>query len=129
MLEYAFACFETKVQPVECTVMLLQDIHYPQRLQVVFESPVLPHAIVQCVLTGVAKRRVPQVMCQGDGLDQIFIQPQVTRNRAAYLRHLQTMCQPRPEQVTFMIDENLGFILEPSECRRMNDSVAVSLKG
>ena len=38
------------------------------------------------------------------------------------------MRQPRPKQVAFVIDEDLRFVLEAPERRRMNDPVAVPLE-
>src|SRR4051794_15366642 len=39
------------------------------------------------------------------------------------------MGQPCPIIITFVIDENLRFILQPSESRRMHNPVSVTLEG
>ena len=54
--------------------MLLQYVHYTQRLKIVFEAAIFPHAIVQCILARMAKWRMTQVMGEGNSFDQIFIQ-------------------------------------------------------
>src|SRR5438067_11482731 len=38
------------------------------------------------------------------------------------------MCQPGAEQVALVVEEDLGFIFEPAERRRVDDAVAVALE-
>ena len=38
------------------------------------------------------------------------------------------LVEARAEKVALMVDEHLGFVLEPPESRRMNDAVTVALK-
>ena len=37
------------------------------------------------------------------------------------------MCQPGAEQVAFMVDENLGLVLQATESRRVYDAIAITL--
>ena len=83
VLEDALARLEAEVQPVEVGVALLQRVDHAQALQVVLEAAVLAHAVVQRVLPGMAERRVAQVVRQRDGLDQVFVQPQLPRHERA----------------------------------------------
>ena len=128
MLEYAFAGFESQIQAVERGIALLQHVDHAQRLQIVLEAAVRFHAGVQRILPGVAERRVAEVMRQRDGFDQVFVEPQVARDRAADLRNLEAVRKPRAKQVAFVIDEYLGLVFEPAERGGMNDAVAVALK-
>ena len=41
---------------------------------------------------------------------------------------LDGMCQPRAEQVAFMVDEDLGLVFEPAKGGGMNDAVAITLE-
>ena len=70
-----------------------------------------------------------QVVTQHNGLDQIFIAAQGTRNRASNLGHLQRVGEPRAIIIAFVIDKNLRFIFETSESGCMQDTVSVTLKG
>ncbi len=75
-----------------------------------------------------AEGRVAQVVRQRDGFDQVLVQAQVAGDGARNLRHFQAMGEPGAEQVTFMVDEDLGLVLEPPEGRAMDDAVAVALE-
>ena len=83
---------------------------------------------MQCILPGVAKGRVPQVVCEGYGLYKVFIQTQWPRNGAGQLRHFQRMREPRAKQVALMVKEHLGLVNQSPECRRVDNTVAVALK-
>jgi hypothetical protein len=93
-----------------------------------FKAAILTHAIVQSVLPRMAKWRMAQIMGEGNRFDQILVQLQVTGNGAPDLRYFEAMRQARAKQVAFVIDENLGFIFEPTESCRMDDPVAVALE-
>ena len=75
-----------------------------------------------------AKRRVTEVVRQGDGFDQVFIQVQSAGNGAGQLRHFQRMRQPGAKQITFVVQENLGFVDQAPKCRAVYDAVAVACK-
>lgn len=128
MFEYAFPCFMAKIQTVECCIAFFQHVDHPQRLQIVFKATMLLHTIIQGILTGMSERCMAQIVRQGDGFDQIFIEPQISCYRTSDLRHFQAVRKARAEQVSFMIDEYLGFILQSPESRRMNDAIAIALK-
>ena len=89
MLEDALACFEAQIEAVKVGVARLQAVDHPQALQVVLKAAVFGHAIVQCVLTRVAKRGVAQVVRQRNRLHQVLVQPQSPRQGSRQLRHLQ----------------------------------------
>ncbi len=82
MLKYALACFKTQIQPIKGAVTLLQHIHHPQGLQIMFKAAILLHAIVQRVLPRMAKWRMAQIMGEGNRFDQIFVQLQIAGDRA-----------------------------------------------
>ena len=115
MLQDALARLEHQVQAVEGAVALFQRVDHAQALQVVLEAAVVLHAVVQRVLAGVAERRVAEVVRQRDRFDQVFVQPQRARDRAADLRHLEGMRQPRAEQVALVVQEHLGLVYQAAE--------------
>ena len=73
------------------------------------------HAGVERVLAGVAEGRVAEVVRQRDRLDQVFVQPQRARDRAAELRHLERMRQPGAEQVALVVQEDLRLVDQAAE--------------
>jgi hypothetical protein len=81
------------------------------------------HAGVQRILAGVAERRVPKVMSEGNALGQVFVQSQCPGNRAGDLGNLDGMGQPGAEQVAFVIDEYLCLVLQTAEGRGVDDAV------
>jgi hypothetical protein len=69
-----------------------------------------------------------QVMREGDGLDQIFVQVQRPGNRTPQLRYLQRVRESRAKQVAFVVQKNLRFVNQPPKRRAVHDAVAVALK-
>ena len=92
------------------------------------KAAVSPHAIVQGVLPGVAKRRMAQVMGQGNRFHQVFVQTQGARHGAAQLRHLQRMGHAGAEQVALVVQKHLGFVDQPAKSTGMDDAVPVALE-
>ncbi len=86
------------------------------------------HAGVEFVLTGMAERRMPQVVRQRDGFGQVFGQPQAARQRARDLGDFQAVGQAGAEQVAFMVHEDLGFVFQAPERAGMDDAIAVALE-
>ena len=128
MFENAFARLKRQVQAVKGRVPLFKRIHHAQALQVVLKAAMFGHTFVKRILARVPKGRVPQVMGQRNGLNQIFVQPQRARHGATQLRHLQRVCEPRAKQVAFMVQKNLRFVHQPPKRGGVDDAVAVALK-
>src|SRR5690349_16295519 len=128
MLEDAFARLEAQVKAVERTVMLFEIVDDGETLQVVLEAAVVSHAFVERILPGMAERRVSEIVCQRNRLDEIFVHAQIARDRTRDLRDFETMREPCAKQIALVIHEDLGLVLEPSESGRMNDAVAIPLK-
>src|SRR5687767_4201803 len=93
MLEDAFACFEAEVQAVEIRITLFKQVDHAQALQVVLETTMRLHTVVQSVLPRVAESGVAQVVGQSDRLDQVFVDGQGAGNGPGELRHLERMRQ------------------------------------
>src|SRR5690606_6089794 len=89
----------------------------------------LAHAGIEHVLACVPERSMAQVMRQRDGLGEVFMQTQVAGQRTGNLRDLYAVCQPCAEQITFVIDENLGFVLKQPEGIAMDDTITIALEG
>ena len=70
---------------------VFQPVHHPQALLVVAEP--CGERLVQRPLPCVAKGGVPQVVSQGDGLGQVFVEPQAPGDGAGDLGDLQRVGQ------------------------------------
>ena len=68
-----------------------------------------------------------KIMTKGNGLRQVFIEPQRPGDRPGCLRHLQCMRESRPVMISLRKKKNLGFVLQPPECLAVKDPVPVSL--
>ena len=89
------------------------------------EAAVVAHARVQRVLSGMAERRMPEVVCQANRLGQRLVQAQRMGDRAADLGNLEGMRQASPVQVALVIDEDLCLVHQPPKRRRVDDAIAV----
>src|SRR5690606_17319417 len=132
MLENAFTCFKTQVQAIECGIPLFQLVDDPQALQIMFETTgprrQFTHAGIELVLPGMSERRVSQVVSQRNSFCQIFVQAEVARERAGYLRHFDAMRKPCAKQISLVVDEDLRFVFKQAKRIAMNDTVPVALE-
>jgi hypothetical protein len=98
-------------------------------MQIVIErKPMPPHRRIQGFLSRVAEWRVPNVVHQCEGFDQINVKSKLCRNGAGNLRNFKGMRQPVPEVIRVPSGEYLGLRLKPAKGSRMDYTVAVSLK-
>ena len=68
-------------------------------------------------------------MNQGQGFSEIFIQAEHRSHGSSHLRDLDGVGQAIAEMIGKPGSENLGFGLEAAESARMDDAVAIALKG
>ena len=90
MFHNALAHLKGQVQALEADVALLEMLHDAQRMQVVIEPPAVgPHQLIEFALPGVPKRRVADVVNQGEGFHKIGVEAKRGRHRARDLRNFQ----------------------------------------
>src|SRR5215469_5303657 len=98
-------------------------------MQVVIEDESIRlHRAVQSLLAGMPERRMPDVMHQSEGLDQIDVEIERLRRGARDLRNLECVREPVAEMIGVAASEYLGFCLESPESSSMNYAVAVALE-
>jgi hypothetical protein len=91
-------------------------------------SEVLLQRPVECLLAGMAEGRMSHVVAKTDRLDQVFVQPQSTRDAARDRRRLERVGHARAVVIACRVYEDLGLPLQPPERLRVQDSVAVVLE-
>jgi hypothetical protein len=69
-----------------------------------------------------------QVVTKGDGLGEILVQVQGTRDGTADLGYLKGMGEPGYIVIARWCDEYLRFMLQAAECLAVYDPVAIALK-
>ncbi|MPN05154.1 hypothetical protein SDC9_152404 [bioreactor metagenome] len=111
---------------VETRAVVFEFFHDTEALHVVLKSA--GKQLVEHVLAGVSKRRVPEIVPQRDCLRQVFVEPQRAGDRPRNLADLQRMRQPRAVMVALRREEHLRFVLEPSEGLAVENAVPVADK-
>jgi len=112
---------------------------HAERLGIPFESPVGFHEAVQGAFSGVAERRVTEVVGEAGRFDEVAVDEVVRgeegagafefgADAAADLGDLDGVGQSRAVEVVFAGEEDLSFALEPAEGRGVDDAVAVDLE-
>ena len=89
----------------------------------------LAQAGVERLLARVAERRMAHVVAEPDRLGEVFVQPQRPGDAACDPGRLERVRHAGAEVVAGRVDEDLRLALQPAERLRVEDSVAVSLKG
>ena len=85
-------------------------------------------ALVERVFAGMAKRRVADVVKQGQGFHEVFIESQSATDRTGDRRDLMGVRQPRAVIIAHITRENLHLPAQAAKRRRVHDPIAVPLK-
>ena len=83
---------------------------------------------IQRLLSGMAERRMAEVVGQAKRLGQVFIEAQRASDRPADLRDFDAMRQANAVMIAVRRDEHLGLVAQAAERDRMDDAVAVALE-
>ena len=129
VLDDPFQRFPGQVQALEVRIAMLQLGHDPKGLDVVVEPAPRLHALVELVLSGVAKGRMAEIVRQGDGLGQVVVEAERRGDRPGDLGDLQRMGQAGAVVVAFVGHEDLGLLLQPPKSRAVDDAVTVAGEG
>ena len=111
---------------VEAAAVLFQLLHHPQALAVVGEALIVTAG--QRVLSCVAEGGVAEIVSQGGGLGEVFVQPKGAGHGAGDLGDLQGMGQAGAVVIPRGGEEHLGLVHEAAEGLAMDDAVAVALE-
>jgi len=93
----------------------------------VLKPAVVFHQFVQDHLAFMAEGRVPKIVRQRDGFDQVFVQLQRAGDVAGNGGDFHRMRQPCAQMVARAVQENLCLVFEAAKRARVNDPVAVTL--
>jgi hypothetical protein len=125
MFENALTRFVSEIQAGKIRVLRFEVVDDTQRLKVVLESTMVSHARIQGILSGMAERRVTEIVREADCLNKGLVDSKCARNGSRDLRNFQRVRQPGSIQIAFVIDENLRLVHQAAKCRRVNNSVPV----
>ncbi len=128
MLDDSLAHLEAQIQTAKAGVSHLDPVDRPEALRVVIETAVRAHQLVQRVLAGMAERRMAEVVGKRDRFGKLLVEAQRARDGTRDLGRLQRMGEAGAIVVALVIHEDLGFVFEPAECRRMDYPIAIALE-
>ncbi|MNL26541.1 hypothetical protein D3C87_1480700 [compost metagenome] len=128
VLEDAFKGLPGQVQPVVLGVTVLQKGDDAQGLQIVIETSKGRHGTVQGPFAGMAKGRVAQIVTQGHGLGEVFIQAQRAGDGPGDLAHFQRVGEAIAKVPALVGQKDLCLVLQAPESGGMDDAVAVALE-
>src|SRR5262252_103809 len=111
---------------VEAGAVVLQRVDDPQTLLVVIEAA--GHERVDHSFTGMAERRVTEVVTKRNRFGQLLVQPEHLGDCARDLRHLQRVRQTGAIVIAGGREEYLRLVFEAAKCLAVNDPVAIALE-
>ena len=129
VLGQPFQRFPCQIEPRPFRIRAFQRHQRAQRMAVVIESARARHRRLQRILPGMAERRMTDIVSKAECFGKILVQSQRASDRAADLGDLQAVRQADAEMIAIGGKENLRLVSQPAETDRMNDSIAIALKG
>ncbi len=98
-------------------------------MAVVIEPAGKAECLVERILAGMAERRMAEVVGEAQRLGQILVEAERAGDGAADLRDFEAVGQADAIMVAVGRDEHLRLVAQAAEGDRMDDPVAVALKG
>jgi hypothetical protein len=95
---------------------------------VVIEATLASKRRLQRILTGMAERRMADIVCETQRLGEVLVQRQGPRDRPADLRDLEAVRQADAKVIAVGGHEHLGLVAQATEADRVDDPVAVALE-
>jgi hypothetical protein len=92
----------------------------------VVEAAMGGEALVERAFAGMAEWRVTEVVAKRAGFGQVLVEAKRAGKRPGDLGDFERMRQPGAVMIAFMEHEHLGLVGEPTECGRMDDTVAIA---
>ncbi len=128
VLDDAFADFVGKIQPAKLRIAIFDIVDHAQRLRVVIESAVVFENGAQGILAGMAEGRMAQIVDEGNGFGEVFVEAESTGDRTRDLCDFHSVRQARAEVVVIGRGEYLRLVFEAAKRCRMDHAVAVALE-
>ena len=129
VLDQPLAHFIGEVKPGEVRISSFELLNHAHRLALMVEPAAPFHTFVEDAFARVAEGGMPQIMSQTDALNEILVGAEGARHRPPDLGDLDGMRKSRAVVVPFVVDEDLGLVGEAAEGGRMDDAIAIALKG
>ena len=128
MLDDALAHFPGEIQARIVGRASFEGLQHAKGLTIVLEAAVILHQLGHHPFAGVAERRVPEIVAEHQGLDQLFIKSEDPGGGASDLCAFEAVGEAGPVVVTLVVHEHLRLVLEAPEGRGVDDPIAVALE-
>src|SRR5215510_12325795 len=126
MLDQTFERLPGEVEAVEARIFLFQQGDHAQRLGIVVEAARVFERRIERAFAGMAEGWMAEIVGKRKRLGQILVGVEVAGKGAGDLRHFERVGQARTVVIAFVIDKDLGLVVEPAEGRRVKDAVAIA---
>ena len=127
MLDDSLAHLKSKIQPGMGWKALFEMFGDAQGMKIVVKGAAMPaHQRIEAAFSGMAERRMANVVNKRESFREIGIQAERFRNGARDLRDLERVRQAVAEMIGITSGEDLRFGFEAAKSARMNDAVAVA---
>lgn len=125
----AFEDFVGEIEAGVTGVFFGEGLDDTKRLDVVVEAAVFAHETVEGFLAGVAEGGVAEVVGEGDGFREVFVEAEGTSDGAGDGSDFDGVGQSRAVVVAGTVEEDLGLAVEAAEGGGVNDPGPIALEG
>jgi hypothetical protein len=130
VLDDALTGTEREVQAAMAGVALLKAVDDAERMEIMVKAQTVAlQADIESTFAGMAKGRMPDVMHQRERLGEIHVEAECSGDLASDLSDLNGVRKAAAKVVRGAAGEDLCLASETAEGARLNDAVAVTLKG
>lgn len=122
--------FPGEIEPLPVRVGVFEYGDNPEALHVVIEPlPVLTHAGIEGFFTRMPKRWMPEIVPEGNGFAQVFIETEVSGEVSRDLCDLERVSEAVTIMVACIWSDDLHLALQSAKGTTVDYAVTVTLKG
>lgn len=124
----AEAGFPGEVEASEVGVGVFEELDDAKGVAIVVEAAVVAHELVEGDFAGVAEGGVAEVVGEGDGFGEVFVEAEGAGEGTGDLGDFDGVGETGAVVVGIFVEEDLGFGFEAAEGGAVDDAVAVALE-
>ena len=129
MLDDALAHRKGKVEAAKLEMAILEVLHDAQGVEIMVEAKAVSlERLVEGPLAGMAEGGMADVVGEGEGFGEVFIEAKGTGDGARDLRDFHGVSEAAAEMIGAAMGEDLGFACETAKGAGVDDAAAIALK-
>jgi hypothetical protein len=118
--------FPGQIQPGTLPAPSFQEVDHPEALLGMTKTT--GNRSIQCIFSRMTEGGMPEIMPQGYGLREVFVQTQGLGHGARDLRYFQRVGQAGAIVIAERYEEYLRLVFEPPERLGVDDAIAIALE-